>query len=87
MNSELLKLREELFRGKQSEVDQTETPPPHTDDYRQKLGLSKRASDKEVITRYKKLLKITHPDHGGNAAAFHFIKTDYNRFRHSIKIK
>lgn len=90
LTNELLKLKEELFKGNKRGTDKThDVPPssPNTNDYRQKLGLSKMASDKEVLTRYKKLLKITHPDHGGNATAFHFIKTDYDYFRNSIKLK
>lgn len=91
LTNELLKIKGELFKGKQKDPEFEEkvhTPSPsHTIDYRQKLGLSKMASDKEVLTRYKKLLKITHPDHGGNASAFHFIKTDYDQFRHSINMK
>ncbi len=90
LTNELLTLKEELFKGNKREADTTQTVPPplpKTNDYRQKLGLSKHASDKEVLTRYKKLLKITHPDHGGNATAFHFIKTDYDYFRNSIKLK
>ncbi|MEH7305530.1 hypothetical protein [Neobacillus drentensis] len=90
LTNELLELKGELFKGNKGDSDKTEDIPlatPLTNDYRQKLGLSKRASDKEVITRYKKLLKITHPDHGGNAALFHFIKTDYDQFRNSINLK
>ncbi len=45
------------------------------------------ASNKEVLAEYKGLLKITHPDHGGNAKVFHYIKTDYDNFRNSIKGK
>lgn len=91
LHNELLKLKEELSKGNKSDVDKAEAaaapPPSKTNNYRQKLGLSKGASDKEVLTKYKKLLKITHPDHGGNAAAFHFIKTDYDQFRNSINMK
>ncbi|MBV7508238.1 hypothetical protein KW850_23750 [Bacillus sp. sid0103] len=90
LTNELLELKGELFKGNKNDSDKTEDIPlssPVTNDYRQKLGLSKRATDKEVITRYKKLLKITHPDHGGNATAFHFIKTDYDQFRNSINLK
>lgn len=91
LTNELLKVKGEVFKGNQKGSDYEEDvhTPSHskTIDYRQKLGLSKMASDKEVLTKYKKLLKITHPDHGGNALAFHFIKTDYDHFRHSINLK
>ena len=86
LTNELLKLK-----GNEKGSEQADHVPPPSDlitiDYRQKLGLSKMASDKEVLTKYKKLLKLTHPDHGGNASAFHFIKTDYDQFRHSINLK
>jgi regulator of replication initiation timing len=90
LTNELIKLKGKLFQGNNSSSDKTDDVPflqPKTNDYRQKLGLSKMASDKEVLTRYKKLLKITHPDHGGNATIFHFIKTDYDQFRNSINMK
>jgi hypothetical protein len=86
----LIKLKGELFKGNKSNSDQTDEVPlttPITNEYRQKLGLSKMASDREVLSKYKKLLKITHPDHGGNASAFHFIKSDYDHFRNSINMK
>jgi regulator of replication initiation timing len=86
LRNELLKIREELSKGSKRDPDNTQvTPPSKTHDYCQKLGLSKTASHKEVSAGYKKLLKITHPDHGGNATAFHYIKTDYDHFRNSIK--
>ncbi|MFK2826165.1 hypothetical protein QYG89_10860 [Bacillus sp. B190/17] len=52
-----------------------------------KLGLSKMADNKEVAAAYKGLLKLTHPDRGGNAKLFHYIKTDYDHFRNSIEGK
>lgn len=86
LHNELLKLKEELLKGNKRGPEKAQvTLPPKTHDYRQKLGLSKTAGEKEVVAGYKKLLKITHPDHGGNAAAFHYIKTDYDNFRNSIK--
>jgi predicted nucleic acid-binding Zn-ribbon protein len=89
LTNELIKLKGELFYGRQKGSDHADDipSPPTTIDYRQKLGLSKMASDKEVLTKYKKLLKVTHPDHGGNASTFHFIKTDYEQFRNSINMK
>jgi hypothetical protein len=90
LTNELIKIKGELFKGNKTYSDKTDDVPPSpskTNDYRQKLGLSKIANDKEVLTSYKKLLKITHPDHGGNATTFHFIKTDYDQFRNSINMK
>jgi hypothetical protein len=85
LHNELLKLKEELSRGDKSDSDKTEIAPPPSkpNDYRYKLGLSKTASQKEVLSGFKKLLILTHPDHGGNAAAFHYIKKDYDNFRKS----
>lgn len=90
LTNELIKIKGELFNGNKTYSDKTDDvplSPPKTTDYRQKLGLSKMASDKDVLTKYKKLLKVTHPDHGGSATAFHFIKTDYDQFRNSINLK
>lgn len=88
LNNKLIKLKEKLYKGNNNDDDRAETIPPSTTiDYRQKFGLSKRASDKDVLSKYKDLLKITHPDHGGNAGAFHFIKTDYDQFRKCINMK
>ncbi|MEH7120147.1 hypothetical protein V7128_22395, partial [Neobacillus vireti] len=83
LRSELLYLKEKLAKqGKRvPEKSQLASPPIHTHDYRRKLGLSKTASDKEILARYKKLLKITHPDHGGNAVVFHYVKTDYDHYK------
>jgi hypothetical protein len=87
LRDELLILKEEFSKGKKRERDKTQTSPQpsKTNDYRQKLGLSKTASHKEVLAGYKSLLKITHPDQGGNETAFHYIKTEYDYFRNSIK--
>ncbi|MFJ7727552.1 hypothetical protein ACIQXV_15485 [Neobacillus sp. NPDC097160] len=83
LRNEISRLKEELAKGTNKERYQTNGTqlPPQTNDYRQKLGLSKNASHKEVLAGYKKLLKITHPDHGGNAAAFHYIKTEYDSYK------
>lgn len=84
LRNELLKMKEELNRG--INRDSEDALSPHkTYDNRHKLGLAKTASDKEVLAGYKKLLKLTHPDHGGNARAFHYIKMDYDDFRKCIK--
>jgi chromosome segregation ATPase len=85
LRKELLRLKEELYKGHKSEPEKVPPRPSKPHDYRQKLGLSKTASPKEVVASYKKLLKITHPDSGGNEAAFHYIKSDYDQFRNSMK--
>ncbi|WHY02863.1 hypothetical protein [Neobacillus sp. DY30] len=86
LRNQLLKLKEELSKGNNREPDNVqETIPYKMNDIRRKLGLSKTASHKDVSSGYKKLLKVTHPDQGGNAAAFHYIKTDYDYFRNCIK--
>lgn len=87
LRNELLKLKEELSKGGKREPEKPRTSPPvlKTNDYRQKLGLSKTAGPKEVLAGYKRLLKITHPDHGGNPIAFHYIKSDYDSFRNNLK--
>jgi regulator of replication initiation timing len=89
LRNEMLKLKEELSRGSKKEQEQQAhtPPPPMQTHHRHKLGLSRTASSKDVLAGYKKLLKITHPDHGGNAAAFHYIKADYDQFRSTIKEK
>jgi predicted site-specific integrase-resolvase len=84
LRNELLKLKEELYKGTKSEPEKQDNPPI-TQDFRQKLGLSKSASHKEILAGYKRLLKITHPDQGGNARAFHYIKTDFDFYRNSLK--
>ncbi|PHD77207.1 hypothetical protein COF64_06510 [Bacillus sp. AFS043905] len=80
-NIELIKLKEKIRNNYM--MDST----IQSNDYSEKLGLSKMASDKEVLAEYKGLLKITHPDHNGNAKVFHYIKTDYDNFRKSNKGK
>lgn len=87
LRNELLKLKEELAKGHYKERKQPRGTqlPLQTNDYRQKLGLSKNASQKEILAGYKKLLKITHPDHGGSAEAFHYIKTEYDVYKNSMK--
>ncbi|MGG3470325.1 hypothetical protein ABES02_22925 [Neobacillus pocheonensis] len=87
LRNELIKFKEELSKGtkRESEQYQGNPVPPISNNYRQKLGLSKNATQKDVLAGYKKLLKITHPDQGGNAAAFHYIKTEYDYFRSNTK--
>jgi translation elongation factor EF-Ts len=53
-------------------------------DYRQKYGLSPTSSNDDVKKELKNLLKILHPDKGGNAKLFQEVKQDYDDFRKSI---
>jgi hypothetical protein len=85
LRKELLRLKEELYKGHKSEPEKIPPRPVKSPDYRQKLGLSKTASPKEIVASYKKLLKITHPDSGGNEALFHYIKSEYDQFRNTLK--
>ena len=85
---ENIELRNELRKVKENKRDNYNfDSTTQSNDYSKKLGLSKMASHKEVLAEYKGLLKITHPDHDGNAKLFHYIKTDYDNFRNSIKGK
>ncbi|MBT2655604.1 hypothetical protein J7E81_10225 [Bacillus sp. ISL-18] len=84
LRSELLYLKDKLSKqGKRVPEKAQVFTPNQSLDYRQKLGLSKTASEKEILTRYKKLLKMTHPDHGGNAVVFHYVKTDYDHYKNN----
>jgi predicted site-specific integrase-resolvase len=86
LHKELTRLKDELTNGSKKDPDKTHAAPStKMNNYRQKLGLSKNSSHKEVLAGYKKLLKATHPDQGGSPTAFHYIKTDYDDFRNSIK--
>jgi arsenate reductase-like glutaredoxin family protein len=86
LRKELLKLKEELSKqGKKVEEPIEHLSVSNTADYRQKLGLSKKAGKKEVLSGFKKLLKLTHPDHGGSAEAFHYIKMDYDQYKDKLK--
>ena len=83
-----IELRNELRKAKENKTNNTKSNfTTQSHDYRKKLGLSKIASNKDLLAEYKELLKITHPDHNGNAKLFHYIKTDYDNFRNSIKGK
>ena len=84
LRNELLKLKGSGGRKRETEKKYSVPPAPKTMNYRQKLGLSKTASDKEVLAGYKNLLKASHPDHGGNAAIFQYIKTEYDSFRKDV---
>jgi peptidoglycan hydrolase CwlO-like protein len=85
LRKELLRLKEALNKGHNSEPEKTAPRISKTPDYRRKLGLSTSASPKEIVASFKKLLKITHPDSGGNETAFHYIKSDYDQFRKTMK--
>ena len=83
-----IELRNDLRRLKDTKRDNYNfTSITQSNNYSEKFGFSKMASDKEVLTEYKGLLRITHPDHGGNAKLFHYIRTDYENFKKSIKGK
>jgi predicted site-specific integrase-resolvase len=85
---ENIELRNELIKVKENKRDNYNFDSNNqSNDYSEKLGLAKMASNKDVLAEYKGLLKITHPDHDGNAKVFHYIKTDYDNFRKFIKGK
>ncbi|QGQ47989.1 hypothetical protein [Metabacillus sediminilitoris] len=77
LRDEIISLKERLGNN---HVEQAALP----NEYRQKLGLSKRASDKDVLAGFKELLKLAHPDRGGNAKIFQYIKTDYDELRNKV---
>ncbi|KKK37483.1 hypothetical protein WQ57_13640 [Mesobacillus campisalis] len=87
LRSEILKLKDELYKGGKKEPEKIQDSRRMTspNDYRSKLGLSKTATHKDILAGYKSLLKVTHPDHGGNQAAFQYIKNDYDTFRNNVK--
>jgi regulator of replication initiation timing len=80
LRDELIVLKERLA-NENSSGNHYFQPTSQLNDFRQKLGLSKKASDKEVLARYKELLKLAHPDRGGNAKLFQYIKADYDYIR------
>lgn len=82
LRDELIALKEK-FNKEESNMDRPASFS--SSDIRQKLGLTKLASDKDVIAAYKELLKKAHPDHGGNEKLFHYIKTDFDQFRSNLK--
>ena len=83
LRDKLIKLKEKRSTENIGDNDNFHSTT-QSENYRRKLGLSKMASNKEVLAGYKDLLKIAHPDRGGNAKTFHYIKTDYEKFRNSI---
>jgi hypothetical protein len=52
--------------------------------YKEKLGLPSTATNDDIKKEYKKLIKILHPDKGGNAKMLQNIKEEYDTFRASI---
>lgn len=85
LRSELLYLKEKLTKqGKRDPEKVYVSSSAQSLDYRKKLGLSKNASEKDVLSRYKKLLLMTHPDHGGNEIVFHYVKSDYDEFKKGL---
>lgn len=82
LRDELIALKEKFFKG---ETNKDAPDSFSSSDIRQKLGLTKLAIDKDVITAYKELLKKAHPDHGGNEKLFHYIKTEFDQFRSNLK--
>ncbi|WP_071394672.1 hypothetical protein [Bacillus tuaregi] len=87
LRNELLKIKEEYSKGNKADPEKTVPVSSKIYDPRPKLGLSKTAGSKDILAGYKALLKTTHPDRGGNAELFHFIKMDYDAFRNSLKDK
>ncbi|WP_066174668.1 hypothetical protein [Bacillus marinisedimentorum] len=53
--------------------------------YREELGLSSGVTNQEVVKEFKKLLRILHPDTGGNAKLFQRVKEDYDDFIKTTK--
>ena len=84
LHNRLKESKETRVNGNKSD-DPLFHPTSPLDHDRQKLGLSKKASPSEMLTRFKELLKIAHPDKGGNAKLFHYLKTDYDHFRKRFK--
>jgi hypothetical protein len=47
------------------------------------VGLHEEASQKEVVKQGKIILKKLHPDHGGSAYLFDFIKKEYDEYKNT----
>jgi curved DNA-binding protein CbpA len=54
---------------------------PAADDPFAVLGVNRRASDAEIHAAYRAAVRRTHPDAGGNAAAFEAIQSAYETLR------
>lgn len=84
LRDQLIKFKEYNFMNNEQNSIPPESPSiPHTN--KQKLGLSKMASNQEILSAYKELLKLAHPDHGGNAKLFQYIKADFDQIRKNFK--
>ena len=84
LRDQLIKLKENAFmHNEQNSVSSKSSSTTHTN--KQKLGLSKMASNQEILSAYKELLKLAHPDHGGNAKLFQYIKADFDQIRKNFK--
>ncbi|UGB29157.1 hypothetical protein [Metabacillus sp. B2-18] len=91
LRDDLIKYKENsMNKNKNSDHDQQEQPTSydlsyHLREYQHKLGLAKIAGKKEIVASYKELLKLTHPDHGGDPKCFHYIKADFDTFKRNLK--
>lgn len=65
---------------------ETETVIVYKSDHRSILGLDDTATDEEVRSTYRKLIKLLHPDKGGDSKLFQKFKEDYDNFQNSIKV-
>lgn len=84
LRDQLIQFKDLSFSNNQKRSDSTEASTSlHID--KQKLGLSKMASNQEVLSAYKELLKVSHPDRGGDAKLFQYIKADFDQFRQKMK--
>jgi len=66
----------EQYQGRVVNV-RVETVDPDAD-YKL-LGVTRKATDKEIRRAFYKLAKTAHPDQGGNAEAFHQLMMAYQR--------
>jgi regulator of replication initiation timing len=82
---ENIELREEIISLKDRLGNNYSEASPLPINFHHKLGLSKNASEKELFARYKELLKLAHPDRGGNPKLFQYIKMDYDQLRNNVK--
>ncbi|WP_338472246.1 hypothetical protein R4Z10_05740 [Niallia sp. XMNu-256] len=82
---ENISLRDRIIKLGESNHTQKSDPTSLSIEEKQKLGLSKIASNQEVLSTYKELLRLSHPDRGGNAKLFQYIKADYDLIRKKIK--
>jgi hypothetical protein len=56
-------------------------PAPAGENWWEVLGVSKDADEETVRTVYRELVKIHHPDAGGNAEQFHRVQTAYEAYQ------